>query len=249
LRYITFLLLLFILFSTLYAEEIYTLTEDYPPLNFTENENVIGPSVEIVKQISLKNQESVVIKIMPWKRARRITISQKNTSFFSMARTEDRDILYKWVGPIATVQYVFIAKKSESIKIGSLPEIKEKNYKVGCQLDGFTEDDLIKKNITNRDLSIGPDLSFQKLNAGRIQLWYTSKHTPKYIAKRHVKIDIEDYEIVFEAEEFDFYIAFNKDTDDEIISLWQNSLDELKKNGAVFKIYEKYNLQDLYPGE
>ncbi len=57
------------------CEELIIVTEDYPPLNYIENEVLVGPSVEIVKAIQKDLNNKVDIAIMPW--ARGYTLTEK----------------------------------------------------------------------------------------------------------------------------------------------------------------------------
>ncbi len=42
-------------------------------------------------------------------------------------------------------------------------------------------------------------------------------------------------------------IAFNKDTPDGIINLWQETYDGLVKEGVVKNIFRTHGLENLYP--
>jgi polar amino acid transport system substrate-binding protein len=53
------------------------------------------------------------IKIWPWARGYETALKEKNTVLFSTTRTEARENLFKWVGPIMPSRIVLVAKKTE----------------------------------------------------------------------------------------------------------------------------------------
>ena len=91
------------------------LTEDYPPLNYVENKELKGPSVDIVRAIQEKlgraDKIADKISVYPWARAYRFLETRKNTALFSTARTSSRENQFKWVGPIAEKKIGMYAKR------------------------------------------------------------------------------------------------------------------------------------------
>jgi ABC-type amino acid transport substrate-binding protein len=240
-----FILLMLSISTIIFSSDgILMITEDFPPLNYLADTKLTGPSVEIVREIAKSVNPTEEITVMPWSRGLALLKQDSNVCLFSMARTKQRENQFKWVGPIATKKYGFLAKKSRNLKINSLDNAKL--YYVGAQQGGVTEEFLLAHSFKNIDYATDPVLNFRKLNAGRIDLWYTSSTTPIILAKSE-NIDINNFEMVFVAEETDLYIGFNIKTPDSVISKWQNAYDDLYKKGIIRDIYKKYNMIDLYP--
>lgn len=237
---------LLIVVSSLFAGEkgIKMITEDFPPLNYLENKQLKGPSVEIVEKIKQKLNIATEIKVYPWKRGYDMTEKNINTCLFSTTRTAKREKTFKWVGPLAVKKYGFFAKKSAKIKIANLNDAKK--YKVGTQMGGASEDFLKSSGFDKIDLGVEPKKSYQKLNAGRFDLWYTSSTTPVVLAKS-LGVDVNEIEMVYVTKESELYMAFNKGTSDAVISNWQKAYDEIHKDGTIEKIFKKYNLENSYP--
>ena len=63
-----FILVTVVLFGSqsIYCEELTILTENLPPLNYVENGVLVGPSVEIVKEIQKKVGSLEPIQVYPW---------------------------------------------------------------------------------------------------------------------------------------------------------------------------------------
>ena len=57
----------------------------------------------------------------------------------------------------------------------------------------------------------------------------------------------DELRLVLVLENTFMYIAFNKDTPDAVIDLWQATYDRLVKEGAVKTIFRRHGLESLYP--
>ena len=73
------------------CEDLTILTENLPPLNFVDNDVLVGPSVEIVQAIQKKIGSNEPIQVYPWSRAYKmaekekkieIEITEKATSYY-----------------------------------------------------------------------------------------------------------------------------------------------------------------------
>ena len=64
------------------CEELTILTENLPPLNYIENGILVGPSVEIVKQIQKRVGSQAQIQVYPWAKAYKMALEEKNVILF-----------------------------------------------------------------------------------------------------------------------------------------------------------------------
>ena len=215
------------------------MTEDYPPYNYpSKTGEPTGISVEIVREIIKKTGDIDNIEVLPWARSYNNILTKKNQVLFVMTRTKKRENLFKWVGPIATNNWVIFAKNSFKGDIKSLEELKQNRYIIGTYKDDACEVYLKDKGFKN--LSSVPDdnLNVKKLLKNRIDFWITGEYQGIIKAKRfNAKNKIKK---VFNVKNTKLYIAFSKDVDDFIIAKWQNELDKLKENGTYQKILNKY---------
>ena len=236
----------FLLFSgvTFGDEKLLIITEDFPPLNYIENDELKGPAVDIVRALKRRLSLGDNIKVYPWPRGYRFLERKKNTVLFSTTRTKIRENKFKWVGPIAEKKIGLYAKKSRNIKLETLQDAKK--YLVGVQRNGVSMQYLEDRGFTNFDASTDGAANLRKLMAGHNQLWFASNSTVAGISKR-LKIDIKELELVLKIESTSLYIAFNRQTDDAIITQWQERYNQLVNDGIVKTIFEKHGLESLYP--
>ena len=222
------------------------ITEDFPPLNYLENNELKGPAVEIVQLIKKKLALTGEIKVLPWKRGYGIVETTENSALFSTTRTDKREHEFKWVGPLAVKNYGFYAKKSSAFSIQTLDDAKK--YKVGGQLGGASEDYLLSNGFKQVQLVIKPAQNFKKLASDHIDLWYTSATTLIGLGKIQ-GIDRKDYKMVYVTKQSALYLAFNKMTSNDVISDWQNAYDEIYSSGKMKAIFKKHGLEDLFPAK
>lgn len=224
---------------------ITVITEDYPPLNYIEDNVVRGPSVEVVYAIQEKLGTSQTVQVYPWARGYQMATDTVNTALFSTSRTQARETLFQWVGPIAVKRYTLYANKGSGIKLTSLEEAKA--YQIGVQLQGVTEQDLKAAGFTTQLQPVTDVASnLSKLRLKRIDLWYADNGTARAVCKQ-AGISLSEIEPVFVVREGLMYIAFNKETDPSIVAAWQKAYEELYQDGSVEEIFAQYQMDDLYP--
>ncbi len=112
------------LFSNTFAQdEITIVTEEWAPFNYQENGKVVGFSTELLKEILARLKINAPIKLYPWARSYHLALNNKNTLLYTVARTDERQNLFKWIGPIAPRKmYLFKMKNRNDIVIKSLTD-------------------------------------------------------------------------------------------------------------------------------
>ena len=225
--------------SSAWSATFTIMSEEFAPFNHTENGKFTGLSTEVFREVLKKVGHPDNIKSLPWSRAYSLIQKKENHILFSMTRTEQRENLFKWVGPIADNEVAFFAKKGAGVKISSMEDAK-KVMRIGTYKDDSGELLLKSNGFTNLNSVINDDLNLKKLVNNRIGLWISG------VAQAHFKAKKWGYEgqieKVFQIKTTQLYIAFNKNTPDSVIQEWQKALDEFKKEPAYQAIKAKYNL-------
>ena len=232
-------LLLFLCPCLLFAQPTFrVVTENLPPFNFMQDGKVIGISAEVVRHIFHEAGYSMEqgdiqkgdIQMCPWARAYYDVQHSPNTVLFSMARTENRESLFQWVGPISNVTIGVIAKKQRKIKIATAADFTK--YRIGSVRDGAPEQLLIKAGVDVESLQrlAFPEMNIKKLQADRIDMFPFNLQTSQYLML-NLGMNPDDYEIVFTLKKKDLYIALHKDTDSTLVASLQAALDRMKQPG------------------
>lgn len=220
------------------AQTFSIMTEEYPPFNYTEDGKLTGLSAEVMTELIKRVGHPDNTKVLPWSRAYNLIQNKDGMILFSMTRTEQRENLFKWVGPVAINKWVFFAKEGSGVKINSLDDAK-KVKKIGAYKDDAAELYLKEKGFTNIDSVVDDRANVKKLAAGRINLWIVGQLQGVFKAKG-ISGTASAIEKVFDVKETQLYIAFSKSTPDTVIAKWQAELDKMKADGTYDAILKKY---------
>ncbi len=221
------------------------LTEQYPPLNYEENGRIQGISVDLLLQMadrlgaSLKRSD---ILLLPWARAYRSAFYQEKTCLFATTRTEKREKMFKWVGPIIASKMVLIGKKDSHIALDSLQELSR--YKVSTVIDDVALQLLTQAGVSERllDKNGGVDAAkkiIRKLEMGRIDLWAYEENVARWLIQKQGH-DPDTYKVFWVLKQSKEYYAFHRQTPDGLIQKLQAALEEIKNSPIYKEILERY---------
>ena len=202
--------LIFLFSNNLFAKNnLKIMTENWPPLNYVKDGILIGPAVEIVQAIQNKINDKNEILVFPWKRAYNYTLTNKNNVLFSMARSEKRENLFKWIGPIAEKRYSFFAKKDFNFKINSLDDARK--FTIGVQRGAHSEEFLTEEGFKDLQKANTGIQYIQMLFKNRFDLMLDSYSTVTKMVK-DLGMNKNDLKEVFVVKKTLLYIAINKET-------------------------------------
>jgi polar amino acid transport system substrate-binding protein len=217
------------------------LTENMPPLNYIENDVLVGPSVEIVKEIQRRVGSHEPIQVYPWARAYKMALEEENVVLFGTTHTQVRDTLFKWVGPLATKRDILVAKKGSGFKINSLEDAK-KVGRIGTLRDDTRELLLKSQGFTNLEPVSDEHLNAQKLALGRIDLWAYKKPGLRTICDL-AGVDHNELEEVYHLREVNISIAFSNQSADSIVEAWKSAFEAMLADGTIMQIRKKWNMK------
>ena len=234
-RSFLFVLFLFLIsFKPLFSAELTILTENLPPLNYLKNGVLVGPSVEIVREIQQRVGSDEMIEVFPWARAYQLVLAEKNIVLFGMTHTKERNLLFKWVGPLATKRDILLAKKGGGIELQSLEDAKIVP-RIGTLRDDTRERLLKEKGFTNLYSVSDEQNNAKKLMLGRIDLWAYKKPGWRTVCEL-AGINPDEFVEVLDLREIDVSIAFSQKTSDAIVNKWRNAFDEMLSDGTIDRI-------------
>lgn len=237
-------MLLSVLVSMVGAQEIQVVTEEWPPYNYTEDGEIMGVMTEVVKATLEKTDLQWNITVLPWARAYKMASEEENTMIYTIFKMPEREDLFKWikVEGIAVEMYLFSPKGRDDIQIDTLEDAKQ--YKVGVTRETSTHVFLRSKGFeegvnlfpvaveVQNALKADPARQRIDLTTGdrlSLALWLKKAGLPPDFWQEEVFLFKED-----------FYLAFNKKTSDEVVDKVRNALEEVRAEGTLETILNKY---------
>jgi polar amino acid transport system substrate-binding protein len=231
--------LLLISVSPVRSENMIILTENLPPLNYVEDGVLVGPSVEIVREIQRRVGSNEEIEVYPWARAYKMALEEENIVLFSTTYTKDRHDKFKWIGPLAKKRDILVAKKSSGIEINSLEDAK-KVKRIGTLRDDTRELLLKSLGFSNLESVSDEQQNAKKLILGRIDLWAYKIPGLRTICDLS-GVNYDEFKEVYHLREIEVMIAFSKNYPDQIVQKWREAFNEMLADNTILKIKKKWN--------
>jgi len=217
------------------------ITEELPPFNYAAPDGMAtGQSTEVVNGILARMNQLAQIEILPWSEGYNRTLAGPRTALFSTGRTDEREQLFRWAGPIASVDYVLYTRNGSGLQIGSL-EAAKKAGRTGVVKDDARHQFLLENRFANITTCVSDDECLRDLIAGKTDLWLGTSATAARTAAG-AGIDPSAFVPLYSVRTIPLYIAFSKDTPDSVINSWQDALDAMKKDGSYDAIRKKYGM-------
>lgn len=226
------------------GEPVRIVTEELPPYNFTEQGKLVGFSTEVVEAVLKEIHLQGNFQVMPWARAYDTAKNSESVLIYSIARTPEREKLFKWVGAIAPTDWYLFSLRDNKITLASLDEAKK--YQIGTVNEDVGEQYLLSKGFAkggNLQSSAKYEFNYEKLKLRRVDLWVLNELAAYHLAK---KAGDDPDKVLNKAYHFPelgrdgFYMAFGARTPDSLVQQFKNGLDTVKKNGKYEAIKKKW---------
>ncbi len=214
-------------------------TENYQPYNYEENGQIAGISAEIVQRIlqELNIDKDIVIK--DWSESYNELLAGEDVVLFTTILNADRVDKMKWAGPVCSVTSYFYIKSGSDIKISTLGDAKALNS-IGVVSGYAYADDLENNGFSNIVFAEGIDELAAKLMTGEVDAIVESPYALRSAMNSSGYDYDSDVEKEFLFDEQQGYIAFSLNISDDVVNAWQQKIDQLRNQGTIQELYNKY---------
>jgi len=227
------------------AEGIEVATED-SMYAYPRDGKVVGPGTRIVEETfrgaALTDYR---ISLYPWARAYEKALLEPNVLIYPVTRTAIREGLLKWVGEIDRVTIKFYKLRGRTgVTLNSLEDAKR--YTVGVVRNDTKQIFLQQLGFTRLVVSVDNHDNFQKLLNQQVQLLPMSE-TSARLASKAARVDFALLEAIYSVDDQParIYIAFSRNTPDEIVNKARRSFEQLEASGIVARILSEDLLSRL----
>lgn len=224
-------------------------TEDYYPYNYEKDGKVQGISVDILKDVfSLLNadmDENTII-LGPWDEGYNRVLNGVGTAIFSIARTEKREDLFTWAGPLVTDKTVIFYYSPGNETLQNPCDLT--GLRIGAVNDDIGAADLVEAGYS--DIFYAQDIPtlVAKAEDGDIDgLAYAYLPGIDLIARYAKNKDAFIPACTLETHEF--YYAFTSSTPARLVKSFQDALDQVRneKDKDGVSRYERILYRYLSP--
>lgn len=215
------------------------ITENYKPLNYIENSVVEGLAPDFLKEICKRMNIPFIVDLLPWNEAYALTQNTPNAVLFSTVLNSARKDLFKWAGPIASLDWILYSLPSFMNTINSLDDAKRSGIKIGVVKDYSIEQYLKQVGFTNFIYCTDNVNAFDKLTKGEIDLYPCDKITAQ-AALKSLNKSIYSVTAKYTIRTDLLYYAFNKQVPDEVVADFQQTIDILKREGKLRTLTQEY---------
>lgn len=229
-------------------------TEDLPPLNYSDGDKVSGIATEIVMATLDRVGLSATPRVYPWARAISMAEQQENVLIFCIARTPEREKRFQWIGPLFPFsESLYKLKTRKDIQLTTLNEAKQ--YQIGV-IRGYAVHEMLKREgfVDNLHLQLAKDQeqNLRKLFSGKtdllvgssLDLMWRLQHTPEL-----GRYDDIERALYLEKSFTHVYMAFGLKTRPEMVEKLRHGFEQIQADGTLDKILSKYHYTETSPSD
>lgn len=218
------------------AQSIKVVTEN-TSYSYQQDGRVVGPASEVVDAtLRRAGLSEFRIAVYPWARAYDIALQEPNVLIYLIARTPEREALFKWVGELTRIDYHFYKLRERSdIVIRDLHAAKR--YTMGVLRDDVRHQYLEAQGFTRLVVSAQNMDNFRKLLNRQVELVPMPERDAVRLAEE-VGVEFATLEQVFKLDALGsgLYMAYSRSTDDAVVARTRAAFDSLKAEGVVEKL-------------
>lgn len=234
-----------IAYSSAKSAEVHAVTEELSNFQFVdENGALNGFAVQAVKMIANEAEHTLNLNMMPWARAYRRAQEEQNLMIFSIARTQQRESMFNWVGTLCDLPlYVWSLSNHPTERVNNIQDLKEYSFVVrqDSQFDQYLTDlefKLFRINDVEQTLGM--------LLKGRADFTIHGDLQMKYIIEQF-GIAPTTFHKVFEFKNLssNLSLAFSKNTDSDLLEKFKLAHQSVLASGSLGRLQDKWSITCL----
>ena len=224
---------------------IRVVTEELPPYNMAENGVVTGLSTEILQAVMAGLGLNPKIEILPWARAYDLAHHSDNVLIYSMARTQEREHLFEWVGAIAPTTWFLFSLSERPVWLNSLDDARQ--YHIATVNQDAGEQYLMAHGFqVGRELQSSSmyENNYRKLKVDHIELWISNELNAIHLMRKNgddpETTMVRSLPLPELSSEEGLYMAFSPGTPDATVERFRAELERIKRDGTYQAIVKKW---------
>lgn len=223
------------------AANLVAYTEEWPPYNFGEGNEVRGIATDMLRAICKEARVDCSFRLVPWARAYKTVQETPNTVLFTTARRPSRESEFLWVGPILPrTTWVFGRAELE----GKLQSVKDLSaYRVGVVREEAALNDLLEAGVPQSALSVqSSNQDVLRMMASTMVDAMVETEVGMAWQLRNAGMEAHAYRKLIKLSDGGaYYYALNLQTDPKLTRKLQLAMDKLRRAGSLETIVRSYS--------
>lgn len=230
------------------AKTLRLVTLEYPPYEYTQDGELKGLAVEVIKRTFQEMNQPITIEVLPWARAMRYIKDGSRDAVFTAFKNPERERFADFSNQVLMQQAVslFVRKDSKIQYAGDLRELQGNSLGVVRKISyGLKLDTAIKSQTFKRveEANDGTQ-NFGLLLNKRVDMVASTKYGGYHILKK-LNREVDVKELPTNIQNLPSYIAFSKVRHlTQLRDEFDMTLSQLKASGEYQKIIDQYFIEN-----
>ena len=236
------ILLVLLSASAALGADVHAFTEELPPLNHQEGQQVTGFSSELLRQVCARAGLSVQIELLPWIRAELSARKDPDAILFTLTRTPEREAQYVWLGPISR-RRILLVRLAERPEVNPASLEDARRFKVGATLESASMRQLRRLGFmdgVSLDSALNDAMNFKKLLGRRVDLIAILDWAAAWQARQNGVPFSSLTPVLTLDESRDYYYGLNLAVDPAKAVRLQKALEALRRSGQLDALRAQY---------
>lgn len=227
------------------ADDLFYVTENFPPHNYMEDGELKGISVEVLELIWKKlgaDRKRSQVQVLPWARAIKMLESHSNMVLFGMGYTRERGEKFQWAGPYFTHELSLISRSDNPVLIRSMDDARQMT--IGVVRMDIGHQFLEEHGFDPSALEFCDDVGqlHQKFIYQRFQLICYVPHA-YFVYSESQGIPRSEFKNLFTLSVSRSGFGFSRQVPGTLVRQFQKALDELRDEGTLKSILKRYGVE------
>lgn len=204
--------------------------------SYLRDGKVSGPATEVVEAtLQRAGLDDYQIGLYPWARAYDMALQEPDVLVYLIARTSEREALFRWVGEIMRIDYHFYKlREREDIDVPDLEAAKA--YRVGVLRDDVRHQYLQARGFDKIVVTAHNSDNFKRLLNGQVDLVPMPEQDMIALCKEAGLDPNEVERTLTPNSSTQLYMAFSRTTDDATVLRMQAAFEHLQAEGTVARL-------------
>lgn len=198
---------------------------------------VVGAFPDIIREAARRQNRSVQLQPMAWKRAQQSAQTENNSAILPITRVASREDNYQWIATLLPLKLSYLTLKGNYLQVTKLEDLWGKQVAVlsGSVADAITRNHPQGKHFTR--VTHGKS-AVMMLKRRRIDGWLIwNIFGIEAIREEGVSDQIKQVDIHTVGP---LYLAANKELSEEAIISWRQTISSMHQDGFIKKTLEQY---------